>query len=221
VISDEDRQRAYETFGLIERSEHVQADQPAVTPEPDYEDYLAPCNKTCPHETAPPGHRNSDVSLALAEHTAPALDAIERAATTSEMSDKRRGIIQGLRDMADALQAHPELPTPYDITVSIFWQIGDDGRLGEHVRQEHARAAMAALPGGWEKQADGGDFISYIRAFGPDVAYQINADRAEVCRRVQVGTRNVPAHDEPVYKWECGPEATEICLLTGEIEAGQ
>lgn len=141
MISDEQRRLADETFGLIERSEHVQADQPAVTPEPDDEDYPALCNKTCPHDgtcTLPEDHAGDHevwgtgtmicswpqadqpaitpehwhwaegdqetcelqddqpadefvvvtpsqdmlaaVSLALAEHTAPALDAI-RATT--------------------------------------------------------------------------------------------------------------------------------------------
>jgi hypothetical protein len=58
MISDEDRRLAEETFDLIERSTG-QMDLPAVTPEP------------------------ADVSLALAGHTAPALEVIGGQAGTS------------------------------------------------------------------------------------------------------------------------------------------
>jgi hypothetical protein len=179
AISDQDRQLAEDTFGLIERSEHVQADQPAVTPDDE------------PEQAAPfaPGH--------LA---------------------KRQGIIKGLRDLADALEQKPELPTPYSVEVDLFWQIADNGGLGDdRIRPEHGRAAMAAMPGDWSKNS-GDAYISYDRAFGPDVTYGINVDRAEVCRRVQVGTRNVPARDEPVYEWQCDP-AEDVSMVLAEHTA--
>jgi hypothetical protein len=173
MISDQDRQLAEDTFGLIGRSTGQAA--------------LAPAEDDQPAPFAP-GH--------LA---------------------RRQGIIKGLRDLADALESRPGLPTPYRVEVDLFWQIADNGNLGGRIRPEHGRAAMAAMPGDWSKRSADA-FVSYNRAFGPDVTYGINVDRAKVCRKVQVGTRNVPAHDEPVYEWKCDP-AEDVSMALAEHTA--
>lgn len=74
AISDQDRQIAEDTFGLIERStaggNSFEASQPAVTPEPDRDYGLM---------VTPSPRMRYEVSMALAEHTQPALDVIEQA----------------------------------------------------------------------------------------------------------------------------------------------
>lgn len=138
---------------------------------------------------------------------------------TTEHEAKRQGIIKGLRELADALEATPGLPTPYDVHTDLFWQLDDNASLAGRLTQDIARAAMAALPGDWSKSSPStGSYISYDRSFGEYVTYSLNIDRADVCRRVQVGTKTVPAHDEPVYEWECGPE-TDVSVALAEHTA--
>lgn len=171
MISDQDRQIADETFGLIERS----------NPEP-------------------------------APMTAP-----EPPADTTARDIKRRDMISGLRAMADALENHPELPIPYSIAADTFWRTGGDGRIAGQIQQDDARQAMAALPGGWAKTV-GNTFISYVQPFGDDVSYSICVERSQVCQRIQVGTRPVPAHDEPIYEWKCEPDA-DVSMALAERSA--
>lgn len=136
----------------------------------------------------------------------------------TEHEVKRRSIIAGLRELADALEQHPELPTPYGLEVDVFWRTDDNARHDGRLTQADARGAMAALPGGWSK--DGlGNYLEYKRAFGDHVAYALNLNRADVCKRVQVGVRNVPAHDEPVYEWDCSPGDDEPVTLADHTDS--
>lgn len=61
-------------------------------------------------------------------------------------------------------------------------------------------------PGTWEKSYDSGTG-SAIRHIGEYVKINAWWSRALTCERKQVGTRHVeatPAHDVPVYTWDCG-----------------
>jgi hypothetical protein len=115
--------------------------------------------------------------------------------------DGREVFIQRIRAMADWMEAHPDLPlSPYsELQVSYF------GDMGE------ARAAREHAPGGWRKQTSPTDnFISYEH--GDDdgtaewqVTYVIHVAKSgsSTCERVQVGTKHIEEHDEPVFEWKC------------------
>lgn len=116
----------------------------------------------------------------------------------------RDEMIQGLRELADMLESHAEVTTPYDIRVNAFWTSTDDG-LGDYATPETARAAMTASPGGWTKTYTESN-VCYEKEMSGRVSYRIFVGREMVCTRVQVGTRHVdatPAHDEPVFEWVC------------------
>ena len=118
-------------------------------------------------------------------------------------ADDGRGIlIARLRAMAAWLEANPDLPlSPYtDVTISYFGTRDD------------ARAARESAPGGWRKHTSPTDnYITYQHGdHDPDsgkwdVTYEIHVAKSgsSTCERVQVGTRHVEAHDEPVYEWKC------------------
>jgi hypothetical protein len=115
----------------------------------------------------------------------------------------RATVITRLRAMADWLEASPAVPlSPYiTIAITAFASSEDD-----------ARAIRAAAPGGWRKDTTPEtQWITYCH--GDDdarnqVVYQLNVNKeATACERVQTGTVHVPAHDEPVYEWKCGPGA--------------
>lgn len=116
-------------------------------------------------------------------------------------TDHRAEMIRGLRAMADWLEAHPGIPVSrYNpVTMTLF-----------PADEAEARAIRAAAPGGWGKDP-AGDFIAYERQFSgagsgtSRVQYRVLLSKNQTCERVQVGTRHVAAHDEPVYEWRCAP----------------
>ena len=109
------------------------------------------------------------------------------------MSD-REAYIAGLRAVADFIDQHPELPTPWGPAVNVF------------VSTREQLVQTARLPGvSWEKGANGGYF--YLkRAFGHGISYEVNVAREQVCKKVLTGTRFVPAQaarQEEIFEWEC------------------
>ncbi len=92
----------------------------------------------------------------------------------------------GLRALANALEANPELAQ--------FVRIGL-GHIGTHVfdseREKFATFVRAFKAGGAEITKDYHDKYAMVKAtFGP-VVVVIQADREEVCERVVVGTETV------------------------------
>lgn len=112
-------------------------------------------------------------------------------------------LASSLRRIADDIESGA-LPVPYSVEVSAYWDINDEGHIGEALNAGIARAAMNELPGGWSKRM-GTTYVTYAREYGPRAEFVIAIDRSEVCRRVQIGVNHVPAHDEPVYEWNCEP----------------
>ncbi|MCU1493345.1 MAG: hypothetical protein JWO62_1109 [Acidimicrobiaceae bacterium] len=111
--------------------------------------------------------------------------------------------VQGLRDLTDWLEKHPEAADSYsNYTVNLFVLDADE------------MAALAkSLGGKWEKHS-GETWFTLARHFGPHTV-EINAARAAVCERVQVGEETVEIPDpdapkvtvaQPVYEWRC-PES--------------
>lgn len=125
----------------------------------------------------------------------------------SKRQEMRQEMADALRAMADDIVSGA-IPMPYDISVTAFWKMTDDGNLGGMNTVDDARSAMAAVPGGWSKSLSG-SYATYQKRYANHVTFGVSMDRGEVCRKVEVGTRHVEAteaHDEPVYDWVCDPE---------------
>lgn len=111
--------------------------------------------------------------------------------------------INGLRALADHLEAHPELVTEWaEIEFARF--VCDATEMAELVK---------ALGGSREKSVIG-TYMEVKRDFGGGVSMTINAQRSSVCTAVVVGTETVevPDPDAPkvtvtrdVIEWECSP----------------
>ena len=118
--------------------------------------------------------------------------------------------IQGLRDLADFMETHPEIGTPSCTTMVHCWP--DAPNIKERM------AEIARIPGGWIKDVDQSEnYASYRleRKFG-SMLLSVTAWRDEVCERVQVGTKiqearpqtvlpATPEKEVPVYEWHCSP----------------
>lgn len=118
--------------------------------------------------------------------------------------DERRARISGLRELADFLAAHPEIPVhDYDLNIQLY---GFD---------KDALVAVVRAGGAKWRKLHFGSIFELRTTFTGDVTLGLNADRAEVCERVVTGTKTVhhdaqPAveeHDEEVetVEWVCHP----------------
>ena len=135
---------------------------------------------------------------------------------TAGASDDRARYINGLHDLAWALEAHPEIPLPFagrEGAIRIdFW--GDP----DQIRDAMAAASRALPVAAWRKKV-GGDGDEWLDLEG-DVAglkISLSGARAAVCKRVVTGTREVteevPDPEAPKIKrtrtvedveWDCG-----------------
>lgn len=109
----------------------------------------------------------------------------------------REGFIQGLREVADFYEQHPEVPLD---RIS-----GGTFAINIYTDKDGLREAAKA-PGRAEKSAFGGVF-QVERTFSA-IRVQWWADREQVCRKVVKGTEHVeerviPAHDKEIVEWEC------------------
>lgn len=132
---------------------------------------------------------------------------------------ERERYIDGLRTLATALEAHPEIPLPWAGSGSPM----DISFLGgDNARGDMARVAKL-IPCKWTKKVWGGENISYFSLEGQIGALKVTltAFRDAVCRRVVTGTREVtekvkdPAklaevpevevtRTEQIVEWDCG-----------------
>jgi hypothetical protein len=112
---------------------------------------------------------------------------------------EHREYAEALRQIADLFEAHPEIPLPEQM-VSCY-------SLGS---KEMARAIVKAL-GTSEKDWSVDSLIMLRKKFGP-IMLRFVGQRGDVCERVQVGTKLVPAqpaspateeYEEPVYEYRC------------------
>lgn len=109
---------------------------------------------------------------------------------TTDQSTERTGYIQGLRELADFLEAHDGVPVPFHGSL----QTGKWEKVFNifliHEGDNRERIAMVARAmGNFEKRADGSDFRVFRRFGGITLVAQ--AAREDVCERVVVGTREV------------------------------
>jgi hypothetical protein len=103
---------------------------------------------------------------------------------------RRADFIDGLRKMADFFEQHPQIKT-CSIDGNVFVE-----------RSE--LAALARLGGGSKEYYD--SWFALRRTFGEDVRLDINVSREQVCRKVVVGHKIVPAQPErevEIVDWVC------------------
>jgi hypothetical protein len=99
---------------------------------------------------------------------------------------KRAAYTTGLRALADILDAHPELPLPYDGTSSALdWiEVGVDARRS-------AAAFARVMPGTVAKSVSdvAGQFYLTFQLHG--LSLRVISTRAQMCERVITGTRTI------------------------------
>ena len=123
-----------------------------------------------------------------------------------------------LRKIADLLEAHPEIETPYldaddtyDISAIRFQFTSHGDRAADA-----AAAVVKAFPGSFRKQFNEGDF--YLYGIFEGVKVDIRTRREDVCTAREVGmtTRKVRDPEKaaavpfvnievPVYEYDCNP----------------
>jgi hypothetical protein len=106
---------------------------------------------------------------------------------TTTVADNRTEFISSMRELLDWLTDHPEVKRPYHLMGREFYiyLFGDDSRA--------QLATIARAMGKAEKRADG-DKYRVSRKFGT-ITLIAQANRADVCERVVVGTREVEVEE--------------------------
>lgn len=117
----------------------------------------------------------------------------EAAAEAPEQDPERAAYTQGLREVADWLDAHPEVELPYltskatgtwEPTLTIML-----GSWSDDQREQMATTGRAMGQFAKHANPDGDRFAIYRRFAG--IALAVTADRDEVCERVVVSTKEV------------------------------
>lgn len=112
----------------------------------------------------------------------------------TEETNRRRDYAQGLRELADFIDAHPDIPCPYGEAHNAF--VRDKAQLGMIAR---------AVGGRWDKNGTS-QFFYIRREFAGGHSYEVNVSRDQVCRKVVTGTRiepAVPEREVEVVEWVC------------------
>lgn len=115
--------------------------------------------------------------------------------------------VKGLRELADFLESHPDLPMPGTKTYSV-----------EAWLHKLEPAAVAKNMGFCEKIYHD-ESIGLLRKFH-GVGYQIKFSRNKVCKKVLVGYKSVTRYKtqytpiqemEAVYEWQCEEPIMKAC----------
>lgn len=109
------------------------------------------------------------------------------------MSD-RQATLDGLRALAEYLEARPDVPLPFLRMVNAYGQPED-------------LAVIAKAMGGFQKDHYG-DYLALVKTFGP-VKLHVSFHSQDVCERVVVGVEEIPAkpaHTREIVEWKC-PES--------------
>lgn len=119
--------------------------------------------------------------------------------TTTVEQDQRTAFTAGLREIADWLDAHPEVPVPYlgsyvpgNPRPSMPIYLREPYSFEEGMPSVREQMATIARAMGKANKAPGGVEGTFIvsRSFA-GLAVYAQADREEVCERVVLGTRDV------------------------------
>ena len=130
-----------------------------------------------------------------------------------------------LRQIADFVEAHTDIPAPSTSRIDI-WTFGHEGR------EKQIAASFARSIGKIEKDTYGpGNVLVLRKQFGP-VSLECNVPREQVCERVVVGRRVIPAQPQQIVpakpeevvdevEWRCQPILGAGTTHTIEGEAPQ
>ena len=114
-----------------------------------------------------------------------------------------------LRQVAEFIEAHPEIALPTENRLNVFPRVDCDEVKNHAARTAHALRHV--------KKEEFGDHIQLVADFG-GFTYQVWYPRDQICERIEVGRKVVPAkpqetiiheavpeHEEVVYGWKCQP----------------
>lgn len=105
---------------------------------------------------------------------------------------ERELVIQGLREFADFLEAHPTIPASQQNFLSYVY-----------TREELAKIARLTS---WQKVYEGDNYFTLRKTFSSGARFDVYTERSQVCRKVVTGTRTVaatPEHEEEIVEWVC------------------
>ena len=124
-------------------------------------------------------------------------------------------VVAGLREIADTLEANPDLRAPY---------IGSCVMRVTTVAE--MREAARCYGGTFEKSTDDSSY-NLKRHIAPNLSILIYAQHEDVCERIVLGKRTVgevilparaetivPAHEEEIVKWHC----PDVLSAGGRVE---
>jgi hypothetical protein len=138
-----------------------------------------------------------------------------------------RTLADVLREAADLLAAHPDLPPPFvstsahpgsDATADLSWYLMIGGRdLGE--QKANAARIVSEIDGHWEKIPDTySDFV--FRQKRGALKLDVQVTREAVCERIVTGVESVTVPAKPaepertvereVVEWRCEPLLAEV-----------
>lgn len=130
--------------------------------------------------------------------------------TAVELTEKQRAWIDGLRQLADIAEQHPEIIANQSLAVFHgFYDWQDEGDPLESMT-EFARS----LGGRWEKNIDAQDDFRLEQQFGPH-KLALYTSRENVCERIvrtETVTREIPDPDAPP------PPPVPLITVTEEVE---
>ena len=107
-----------------------------------------------------------------------------------------QAFIDGLRELADFLEANPQNRQLWDHQVFHFFA---------QSKEEFAQALRDLSPCSKE---DDGSFVEAIRSFGP-VRVVVNLNHDKGCERIVIGTKVLPAEPEKTVVIPAKPERVE------------
>lgn len=140
--------------------------------------------------------------------------------------DRRAEFIDGLRQLANALENCPGMPLPQALDkVTVFGMIDARYVDGKQESQVDWMARSAKnVPGRLVKRSDE-FYFSLERKFG-GITYSLAASRGDVCTRVKVGEKPTTKIEvieskevevmEPVYEYDCAPILSRAAAGAGE-----
>lgn len=132
-----------------------------------------------------------------------ASDIVEPTVLGEAENKQRNAVIQGLRELADFLALHPDVPCDsYGVSMQVYGLNKDD-------------LVRAVRAGGVEwRKLHFGSYFELRATFSGEVSIGLNTDREQVCEKRVVGqeTVEVPDPDAPkvtvtrdVIEWDCTP----------------
>ncbi len=120
---------------------------------------------------------------------------------------ERLDAIQGLRDVADFLDAHPGVPAPRWVTMNV------------PIDTKEELAQIARLSS-WGKDYSG-SYFALRKKFAGELTLDVYVERQKVCRKIITGMRMVPAEpakperEEAIEEWVCDDAALLPVGLSG------